>query len=112
MFQNPVGQMPPCPQVTLALSLSLLILLPNSITMALWIIIAQKYRFVFLGNGVSRKIVFEIVIDSKTCFTKLATVLQMGHNLGFRTMHSDLDCRIVSKKDFKTSFLGQKYLIA
>jgi hypothetical protein len=27
-------------------------------------------------------------------------------------LHSDLDCRIVSKKDFKTSFLGQKYLIA
>ena len=26
--------------------------------------------------------------------------------------HSDLDCRIVSKKDFKTSFLGQEYLIA
>ena len=25
--------------------------------------------------------------------------------------HSDLDCRIVSKKDFKTSFLGQEYLI-
>ena len=24
---------------------------------------------------------------------------------------SDLDCRIVSKKDFKTSFLGQEYLI-
>ena len=30
----------------------------------------------------------------------------------FWQMHSDLDCRIVSKKDFKTSFLGQEYLIA
>ena len=28
------------------------------------------------------------------------------------TDHSDLDCRKVSKKDFKTSFLGQEYLIA
>ena len=27
-------------------------------------------------------------------------------------LHSDLDCRIVSKKDFKTSLLGQEYLIA
>ena len=27
------------------------------------------------------------------------------------TRHSDLDCRIVSKKDFQTSFLGQEYLI-
>ena len=26
--------------------------------------------------------------------------------------HSDLDCRIVSKKDFKTSFLEQEYLTA
>ena len=27
------------------------------------------------------------------------------------TLHSDLDCRILSKKDFKTSFLWQEYLI-
>ena len=27
-------------------------------------------------------------------------------------VHSDLDHRIVSKKDFQTSFLGQEYLIA
>ena len=26
-------------------------------------------------------------------------------------MHSDLDCRIVSKKDFQTSFLGQEHLV-
>jgi hypothetical protein len=26
--------------------------------------------------------------------------------------HSDLDCRIVFKKDFQTSFLGQENLIA
>ena len=26
--------------------------------------------------------------------------------------HSDLDCRIVSKKDFQTSFLWQEHLIA
>ena len=28
------------------------------------------------------------------------------------SVHTDLDCRIVSKKDFQTSFLGQKHLIA
>ena len=27
------------------------------------------------------------------------------------TLHSDLDCRIVSKNDFQTSFLGLEYLI-
>ena len=30
----------------------------------------------------------------------------------FLTQHSDLDYRIVSKKDFQTSFLGQEHLIA
>ena len=25
--------------------------------------------------------------------------------------HSDLDCRIVSKKDFQTSFIGQEHLV-
>ena len=30
----------------------------------------------------------------------------------FLTQHSDLDYRIVSKKDFQTSFLGQEQLIA
>ena len=27
-------------------------------------------------------------------------------------MHNDLDCRILSKKDFQTSFLGQEHLVA
>ena len=30
----------------------------------------------------------------------------------FQALHSDLDCGIVSKKDFQTSFLWQEHLIA
>ena len=35
-----------------------------------------------------------------------------GANVSFSKQHSDLDCKVVSKKYFKTSFLGQEYLIA
>ena len=37
--------------------------------------------------------------------------VDLAHNY-FSAKHSDLDCKIVSKKDFKTSILGQEYLIA
>ena len=38
--------------------------------------------------------------------------VQVSCLAGAWQVHSDLDCRIVSKKDFKTSFLGQEFLIA
>ena len=44
--------------------------------------------------------------DDDVCIPCLFSILLAVH------MHSDLDCRIVSKKDFQTSFLGQEFLIA
>ena len=47
---------------------------------------------------------YTVIVD---CIHYVTEILHRGRN---HRQHSDLDYRIVSKKDFQTSFLGQEHL--
>ena len=53
-----------------------------------------------------------IVAIKKRIRSQKKVIMEGGKSLDLSLKNSDLDCRIVSKKDFQTSFLEQEHLIA